>query len=227
MGVAFVTRGTPRQIERRERILQAVRDQLETNGYDGMNMRELAESAGVSPTTLYNLYESKDVLILSALRDLLEQLRAQSEAVERGTPDPGIPHYLARQDRVAQQIIETPRYAEAMTRMLFNAEPANAITQVLLTDAIALTVPEVEQMVALRQLVRDTDVERLSRDLVGNRWALLLMWMKGFVALQQLRTEHARCNVLTLWPSMTPAWQSKLDKQLKKGAHPLERVASI
>ena len=65
---------TPLQRERRKRILDTTRDQLSKNGYDGINMRDLAAAAMVSPTTLYNLYENKDVLVLSALEDQLAQM---------------------------------------------------------------------------------------------------------------------------------------------------------
>ena len=43
---------TPRQVARRESIIEAVRTLLARRGYDGVSMREVAAEAGVSPSTL-------------------------------------------------------------------------------------------------------------------------------------------------------------------------------
>ena len=110
---------TRTQIERRERILEAVRDRLSSHGYDGLSMRDLADSANVSPTTLYNLFGGKDALVLAALRDLLDQIAvrvAQSEAT-------GMQRLLIGAEEIGRQIVATPEYAEGMTRTLFNADP--------------------------------------------------------------------------------------------------------
>ena len=76
---------TPLQRARRERILTTTRDQLSLLGYDGINMRNLAAAAEVSPTTLYNLYENKDVLVLSALEDQLSRM-GRSLVMKPGSP---------------------------------------------------------------------------------------------------------------------------------------------
>ena len=77
---------TANQQERRNRILAAARELVAQHGYDGMIMRDVATAANVSPTTLYNLYNTKDELLLAALRDkLAENLRiATPESFEHG-----------------------------------------------------------------------------------------------------------------------------------------------
>ena len=62
---------TPRQESRRQRILAVTRDMVADYGYEGMVMSQVADRAEVSPTTLYNLYNTKDELLLEALRDLM------------------------------------------------------------------------------------------------------------------------------------------------------------
>ena len=63
---------TPRQRERRARILQTARELIDESGYAGMTTRELAARAGVSATTLFNLYNTKEELLLAALRQQLD-----------------------------------------------------------------------------------------------------------------------------------------------------------
>ena len=77
---------TPRQEVRREKILSAARKLVASQGYDGMVMSDLAEVAEVSPTTLYNLFNTKDELLLEALRGLMVK---NYEKVEKLPEDTG------------------------------------------------------------------------------------------------------------------------------------------
>ena len=69
---------TARQMDRRRRILESTRDLLAEGGYEGLQMRVLAERAGVSPMTLYNRFGNKDDLILTALQEMLGGLRGEA-----------------------------------------------------------------------------------------------------------------------------------------------------
>ena len=75
---------TPRQEIRREKILSAARKLVASQGYEGMVMSDLAVIAGVSPTTLYNLFNTKDELLLEALRGLIVKNYERVGKVQRG-----------------------------------------------------------------------------------------------------------------------------------------------
>jgi len=55
--------------ERRERIVRAARELIRETGDAGLSMRALAQRAGVSLTTPYNLFGSKRAIVLGALQD--------------------------------------------------------------------------------------------------------------------------------------------------------------
>ena len=55
---------TPKQLTRRRRIFSAARDMIGAHGYEGMVMSQVAEVASVSPTTLYNLFNTKDLSLI-------------------------------------------------------------------------------------------------------------------------------------------------------------------
>jgi AcrR family transcriptional regulator len=63
---------SPRQQQRREKILTAARQLIADKGYDGLTMRDLARASGVSDATLYNLFTTKGRLVMAAVADLLE-----------------------------------------------------------------------------------------------------------------------------------------------------------
>jgi AcrR family transcriptional regulator len=74
--------------ERRARIIQAARELIRETGNAGLSMRVLAQRAGVSLATPYNLFGSKRAIVLALLADVREfherfaQLRA-TDPLER------------------------------------------------------------------------------------------------------------------------------------------------
>ena len=191
---------TERQIARRQRILETAREQLEAQGYDGLNMRDLALTAEVSPTTLYNLFQSKDILILSALRDLLDGLAERAAETQTS----GMEFMIARQEIYGRNIIDMPRYSEAMTLMLFNAGPDDPITRVLLTDTIAGMREQIVAMQEAREVRPDIDLEFAARSVAVSTWSTLLLWAKQIVPTSTFVHEYVRAAVAALAPFMTP-----------------------
>lgn len=72
--------------KRRQRILSAARATLAREGVDGLTVRKLADEAGITVPTIYNLIGNKDDL----LRRLLEELvsRAEQALLEVEEDDP-------------------------------------------------------------------------------------------------------------------------------------------
>jgi AcrR family transcriptional regulator len=58
--------------ERRQRIIRAARELIRETGNAGLSMRTLAERAGVSLATPYNLFGSKRAIVLAVLQDVRE-----------------------------------------------------------------------------------------------------------------------------------------------------------
>jgi len=198
------------QQQRRERILLSARDQLSQFGYEGLNMRELAVIADVSTSTLYNLYQSKDTLILAALEDQL----ADINAVVAETNTSGLGRFLARVEAVADQIVETPKYAEAMGKMLFGADAHDPIVQLLIGTSLSFNREELAEMAGCGELRQETDRNFLARSLSSTGWSTVLMWMKGYVALHDFKQEYVRNAVTMMLPYVTQAAEVRLRQRL-------------
>lgn len=70
-------RGRPLVRERnRRRILDAARDLVAVGGMEALSMRSLAARAGVSSTTLYNLFGEKDEVVRVLAQDILRDIDA-------------------------------------------------------------------------------------------------------------------------------------------------------
>lgn len=167
---------TPRQQERRARILKTARELINEAGYDGMTTRELAARAGVSPTTLFNLYNTKEELLLAALRD---QLAGMAVEMTESAPQAGLERILAFQGIIADQLDRTPAYARAIVGALFRAAPGEPVANILLGGYFDTILESVEVMAAKRQLKDDINSEELAGALVAGFWGAHLMWDKA------------------------------------------------
>ena len=190
---------TPRQLQRRERILATVRQQLSKSGYEGLSMRDVAAASDVSPTTLYNLYDNKDGLILAALDDLLTQLATSVPEELKG-----LEGVVARAHAYAQNIVRNPRYAEAMARMLFNARPTDPIARMLLHNGIGARRRSLTDMQALGEMRGDIDVDFYAQQWGVSSWSAILLWTHGHISLDQFEEVYVRAELHALLPGMTP-----------------------
>ena len=174
---------SPRQQERQARILAVVREQISSVGYEAINIRELAAACGVALKTLYNLYGSKDELVLAALAGLLDDIQHQAIVL---AAEPGIPRYLAYTNAIAGQIVGTPQYAEAMARLLFQAGSEHRLVEVLLGGAVRQAEECLFHAQQEGELIPGLDVKASARVLAGHQWGIVLLWSKGLVALEML-----------------------------------------
>lgn len=113
-------RYTERQKRLRQGILTAARSLITDKGYEGVNMRDLAKTARVTPKTLYYQFGSKEELLRSAVEDMFSRVYAEMDAqpVERG-----IDRMFFIIDRVAELTNEHRAYSRALMPFFTTSEP--------------------------------------------------------------------------------------------------------
>lgn len=199
---------TPRQQDRRDRILECTRRQVARHGYDGLSMRELAVEADVSTATLYNLFTSKDELILAASEELLAGIEARVLTEARG-----LIKLIAGLEATADVIVANPNYAAAMGRMLFAADASAPVVKILMDEPRRRYVTQLMQMSEDGQLVSHVEIGKLARSLAGGSWSVILMWMKGFIALHDFKAEYVGETLAILLPWMPEPLQKNYRRQ--------------
>jgi TetR/AcrR family transcriptional regulator, cholesterol catabolism regulator len=111
------------QRERRQRILDATLALASKGGYDAVQMRAVAERAGVALGTLYRYFPSKIHLLVSGLAREFER---DQEKLDR-TPIPGDTPYdrtIYVLGRITRKMQREPMLTEAMTRAFMFADPS-------------------------------------------------------------------------------------------------------
>jgi AcrR family transcriptional regulator len=93
--------------EKRKAIIQATLELVSEHGFHGAPMAMVAERAGVAAGTIYRFFESKDVLIDAAYKDVEDSLlkKVREDYPEKGTPREKFTH-LARV--LVQQWLSSP-----------------------------------------------------------------------------------------------------------------------
>src|SRR5207302_1778765 len=117
--------GAAAQRERRKRILDATLALASRGGYDAVQMRTVADRAGVALGTLYRYFPSKIHLLVSGLAREFErnQEKLDRTTIPGATPYERMLYVLGRITRTMQR---EPMLTEAMTRAFMFADPSAA-----------------------------------------------------------------------------------------------------
>jgi AcrR family transcriptional regulator len=196
--------------ERRRRILQAAREMIRETGDAGLSMRALAERAGVSPATPYNLFGSRRAIVLAAVSDVPEFLtrfrgRPPKDAVE--------PLFRAA-DLAVEFYVEDPFFYRTLWRAVFDA-----------TDDIRPEIYSAERDAFWRRLLDaadeagvfepSVDLELLWRALDRAFSSAMLEWVVGELPDAELAAAIRHGYALVLGGAASTAWRPALLDRLK------------
>lgn len=184
---------TERQEARRRRILHATAQLASRGGFDAVQMREVAEAAGVALGTLYRYFPSKVHLLVATMQDQLQHLHT---TLRKRPP-------VA--DSAAQRVAETlmrafralqrePHLADAMVRALTFADRSvspevdtvSRQTTAIILDAMGLENPTPEQLSAVR--------------VIEHTWhSALITWLSGRASIAQVKIDiETVCRLIDL-----------------------------
>jgi AcrR family transcriptional regulator len=140
---------------RRDRILDIVVELLETEGYDAVQLREVARRARTSLATIYKRYGTRDELILSALECWMAENRYAGLAAQAHPADESLYDGLMR---VLRTIFEPWEQHPGMLKAYFRARSAPGGQRLLRTGVDAVVPVGMEVLAgADAGLVHDLD----------------------------------------------------------------------
>jgi AcrR family transcriptional regulator len=114
------------QLRRIRRIVDAAVALAEEGGFDGVRLRDVAESSDVALGTLYKYFRSKEDILLYALGEETERLEAvMAERPPRGgTPVDRVTDLFGRATR---GLVRRPQLARAALRSLASGDHATSV----------------------------------------------------------------------------------------------------
>ena len=202
---------SPAQAERRRRILRETLKLLQDASPADISMAQIAELSDVSTKTLYNLFKSRNGLLLAAAA----QTRADTQNSAKVMSAPvGISRILELTRRTMDTFEQSPEFMESAMSIVvgISAEDEAEHHRVGSTQKWfheALLVAESED-----QLIPGTDCTQLSQLLAASQWGVTLMWQKGLISLETLRRQAIIKHCLDLMPFCQMDTRKELDDLL-------------
>lgn len=198
--------------ERRRRIIEAARDLIRETGNAGLSMRALAARAGVSLATPYNLFGSKQAIILAVLEDVREY-RQRFAALRTVAP---LERIFMALDLALQYYTDDPRFYKTLWISVF--EMSDEVRHgILNSQRDAFWQGLMEQAMAAGDLSDDVDAALLVRQLDFIQRSALHGWAIGDIA-QELLNPTVVCGfALMLGGAATPSSQAALRARLLDG----------
>ncbi|MEU7023606.1 TetR family transcriptional regulator [Streptomyces sp. NPDC046203] len=184
---------TERQEARRRRILHASAELAGRGGFDAVQMREVAEAAGVALGTLYRYFPSKVHLLVATMQDQLQRMHTTLRRRPPAGEDPAgrVAQTLMRAFRALQR---EPQLADAMVRALTFADRSvspevdtvSRLTTAIVLDAMGTEHPTPEQLSAVR--------------VIEHTWhSALITWLSGRASIAQVKIDiEMACRLIDL-----------------------------
>lgn len=164
---------------RDDQILGIVVDILETQGYDAVQLREVARRARRSLATIYKRYANRDELILAALQTWMEENRYSGLSRQSREPDESL---YAGMMRVLRTIFEPWEQHPGMLTAYFRARAAPG-GQKLVRRGFDLVVPAALEVLGDVEESFIADLDTIISSLV---YGLLGRFAAGEIAITEI-----------------------------------------
>ena len=182
---------TRSQAARRARVIDAAMRLAADGGYDAVQMRDVAATAGVALGTIYRYFSSKDHLLAASMIDWSSELEARVTAEPPGDGSPA--------DRLVEVIRGVTKGMEAQPRLaaaLVTATSANDAAVVECQREITQTIMRV-----LAAPISDLDADKrdgVVRVLVHVWNSTNLGWVNGWLTVGQVGDDLEQATRLLL-----------------------------
>jgi AcrR family transcriptional regulator len=167
------------QAARRQRVVDAALQLGSAGGYEAVQMRDVARTAGVALGTIYRYFTSKDHLLAAAMVDWtgdLERRIAQRPA-HHGSSADAVVDVIRKATRPMER---DPRLAAAMVQAASANEPS-------VTACSAQTTEIVERLLTSAMNGDDPDRRARTAKVLAHVWnSSILRWANGSEAVSQI-----------------------------------------
>jgi len=205
---------TPRQADRRQRILSATLQMIAEHGYKGTSMQAIAKASQVAEKTLYNIFGSKDRLIAATARD---RSASTFEAARADAPAGGIDFLLSLADHIATVTLAIPELSRVLAPILVEY-PRFVGLDGIYREYVGRAYDEMAQAgLVYNGEMRDSFARSLRLSFVSS----IIFWSKGEIADDELRPYLEARMYQHLLPYMT---QSETDWPRLRAREILERL---
>ena len=183
---------TEKQAERRRRVLRVALELAADGGYDGVQMREVADRADVALGTVYHYFPSKDHLLAESMTEWLTGLES-SVARRPAQGDTTLERVLDILRRTTRGMADNPRISAALIGGLVAEGPHGAESQQALHESFSAMLRS-----AFAADFPASRRDKIIRSLEHIWFSELIAWKNGWNAYEQSAQELEDAAVLFL-----------------------------
>lgn len=211
---------------RRQALLESARRLL---GEDDLSMRRIAEGAGLSPATPYNLFGSKRRLFQTLHRKQMQQLAARIDLLESLDP---LDRIFAALDSIVDEVRDFKAfYAELFNLVYLQADRTQRVESddedsLWIDPGIVFWTELFETAQAAGHLRADANAELIARNVFRLLTGLIVEWLEGRIDIDHWR--HAAHAGIALWAiaATEPKHEACLRQRLRDAEAALATIAA-
>ena len=206
--------------ERRERILAAARTLVAERGYEGLTMRDLARAAKVSVPTLYNLFGSKDAILVT-------ELEAMASSIARALPAAGhsfLASGMAAFDAGMAILEASPAFFRAVVQMFLTSPETGDMRRRGELGFIHIMEANLRAAKAAGQLAEWAEPAIVARHMYTQQVAGFLAWGLGQVDFATFRAGTLSACAHILAGVARGAFAAEVETQIKNLSTPLRHL---
>jgi AcrR family transcriptional regulator len=173
--------------ERRARIIRAARELVSKHGYEGLTMRDLADAARVSVPTLYNLFGSKDAILVAGLGDTAVVIA--SRMLQGGS---FFVRAMAAFEGVMDSVLEQPAFFRAVMTMFLTSPESGDMRRRSEDGFIAIMTANLVAAQKADQVVEWVEPALVARHMYGQYSSCFMAW-----AIDELDDDRFRAAAMS------------------------------
>jgi len=203
---------TEQKLERRQRMLEAVRELVAERGWSGLTVRDLAQRCRVSIPTLYNQFGGKDGLLAAAVEGHFRQVL---ERIARDAGPGGWRRLVALAARCAENMTHQSAYHRSLIEAFAVARETGPVQAGMLADLTAAFAGELRAMREQAELVAWVDPALLAGQLTAACVSAAVSWARGGLSDAALRAAMPHAASLLVLGVSTGAARRGLERSAR------------
>lgn len=208
---------------RRRRILEAARGLIEAGGPEGLAIKPVADAAELSVATVYNLFGSKEGLLIALLVEAIQSFEERLEALAPSTP---VDRIAAIADLAVREFTAEERFYRPLFHLI---EQMGSRTQLhaVIRRCVDLGHESIGRAIAAGDLDEFVEPRVLAHQIFMAFVHALRMWSSGLCSSELFEAQVVHFRVLMLAAVAREPLRSRLTRELRALNAPMLELSNL